>query len=86
VDPIRVFLVNLLLLYSYLLFGRIVFSWFPGLDWFKQPWKLLYGLTEPVMAPFRRMIPPLGGFDFSPIILFFVLNLLINLFGGRSLF
>ena len=34
-DPIRLFLVNLLLLYSYLMFGRIVFSWFPGLDWFQ---------------------------------------------------
>ena len=34
----------------------------------------LYALTEPVMAPFRRLIPPLGMFDLSPILLILLLN------------
>ena len=32
--------------------------------------------TEPVMAPLRQVLPPLGGLDFSPIILFIALNVI----------
>ncbi len=35
---------------------------------------LLYQLTDPVMAPFRKLLPPMGGMDFSPILVFIVLN------------
>lgn len=37
---------------------------------------LLRQLVEPVMAPFRRLIPPLGGLDISPIFAFLVLNVI----------
>ena len=37
---------------------------------------LLHQLTEPVMAPFRRILPPLGGLDLSPIFVFLLLNVL----------
>ncbi|MBO8158578.1 YggT family protein [Thermosyntropha sp.] len=30
--------------------------------------KFIYDVTEPVMAPFRRLLPPAGGIDFSPIL------------------
>ena len=56
-----------------LIVARIVLSWLP----FGRGSRLmetLYGLTEPVMAPFRQLIPPLGVFDLSPIILMFLLN------------
>jgi len=36
---------------------------------------LLHQLTEPVMAPVRRMLPNLGGLDFSPILVFILINL-----------
>jgi len=52
---------------------RIVMSWIPfGRD-SRFMWTL-YGLTEPVMAPFRNLIPPLGMFDLSPILLMFLLS------------
>ncbi len=35
---------------------------------------LLHQITEPVMAPFRRILPPMGGLDLSPIFVFLVLN------------
>lgn len=35
---------------------------------------LIHQLTEPVMAPFRRLLPPIGGLDLSPILLFLVIN------------
>lgn len=53
---------------------RILLSWFPSIDWWKQPFKFLRDFTEPVFEPFRRMIPPMGGLDISPIIVFLVLG------------
>ena len=43
----------------------------PGLD-------LLYQVTEPVVAPFRRIIPPMGGLDLSIIFVFLALSLVAN--------
>ena len=37
---------------------------------------LLHQLTEPVMKPFRSIIPPIGGLDLSPIFVFLLLNVL----------
>jgi YggT family protein len=61
--------------YGYLILARIVVSWI-GVD-YGQPWvQLLVRLTDPFLDPFRALIPPLGGIDFSPIIAFLVLNML----------
>ena len=37
---------------------------------------LLYQITEPVMAPLRKVLPPLGGLDFSPIFAFILIQVL----------
>ncbi|MCL4676872.1 MAG: YggT family protein [Pararhodobacter sp.] len=37
--------------------------------------QLLHELTEPLLAPARRLIPPLGGLDFSPILILLALDL-----------
>jgi len=63
-------------IYIWILIARCLLSWFPNVEWYKQPFKALNALTEPLMAPFRRLIPPIGGMDLSPIILFFALSLL----------
>ena len=56
-----------------LMIMRIVFSWLPfGRDG-RLMWRL-HALTEPVMAPFRSLIPPLGMMDLSPILLILLLN------------
>jgi YggT family protein len=76
------FLATFLNLFKWLLLARILLSWFPTINWHDQPWRGLNEVTEPVMAPFRRLIPPIGGLDLSPIILFLVLNMVIGLLGG----
>lgn len=38
-----------------------------------------YRLTEPVLAPIRRLLPPLGGFDLSPLVAFFAGSILLSL-------
>jgi YggT family protein len=37
---------------------------------------LLYQVTEPIMAPFRKLLPAMGGMDFSPIIVFILINMI----------
>ena len=67
-------------LYLIVLFARIILSWFP-----MQPgsalasiFSVLYRLTEPVLGPVRRLVPPSGfGIDFSPIIVLFGFQLIV---------
>lgn len=40
--------------------------------------RLIWQLTEPVMAPIRKIIPPMGGLDFSPIFIFIIIQLMQN--------
>lgn len=62
--------------YKYILIARILLTWLPNINWYNQPFKFLTEVTDPVMAPFRRLIPPIGGLDLSPMLLFFMLDLL----------
>jgi YggT family protein len=61
----------LLLAYIVVLLARAILSWFPIRP--GTPFASLYGvlldLTEPVLAPLRRVIPPAGMFDLSFIVL-----------------
>jgi uncharacterized protein YggT (Ycf19 family) len=54
---------------------RIVMTWYPGVDASALPWSLVYGPTEPLLAPTRRAVPPVGGVDVSPIIWFALTSL-----------
>jgi YggT family protein len=62
--------------YKYILIARILLTWLPSINWYNQPFKFLRDVTDPIMAPFSRLIPPIGGLDLSPMLLFFVLDLL----------
>jgi len=63
-------------IYSGLLIIRILLTWFPTVDWYKQPFAALSQITDPYLNLFRAIIPPLGGMDFSPILAFLALNFL----------
>lgn len=61
--------------YIYILLARIILSWVPH-DPSRHPIiKWIYQLTEPLLAPARRIIPPIGMVDVSPIAVFFLLEL-----------
>ena len=64
-------------IYIVILLLRAVFSWFPppggGMA---TLYRILMDLTEPVLAPLRRMIPPAGMFDLSFTVLFVFLIIL----------
>ena len=67
----------LLIAYILILFGRMIFSWLPpSSGGTATVARLLYDLTEPVLAPLRRVIPPVGMFDLSFTVLVFGLLIL----------
>src|SRR5258708_39772734 len=61
-----------------LIFARILLSWFPGIPPWHPMVRLLAAVTDPVLLPFRRLLPTLGGLDFSPIVAIVVLQLVGN--------
>lgn len=65
-------------LYRWLIFARIILSWIPNVDYYHPLVKLLYDVTEPILEPFRRLVPSVGGIDFSPILVFLVLEFVRN--------
>ncbi len=62
-------------LYSLVVLAAVILSWLPGSR--DNPLAMIvYRLTEPVLAPIRRVLPPIGGLDFSPLVLLFALRFL----------
>lgn len=58
------------------LLARVLLSWLPGLDGRNALVRLLDDLTEPLLAPIRRVMPLVGPLDLSPLVAFFLLGLL----------
>jgi YggT family protein len=71
-------------LYVVCVFARIILSWFPlspgGLV--ASVADFLVAITEPVLGPVRRMLPPVGvggmGLDLSPIIVLLLLRIVVQ--------
>jgi YggT family protein len=72
-------LVNFLNLLLYVLWLailiRVILSWFP-VDPSNPIIRLVWDVTEPILAPFRRVIPRIGMFDLSPLAAFLVISFL----------
>lgn len=76
-------ILSVLQIFTWLLIGRAILSWFRiGPDSPIAPLvNVLYAITEPVLGPIRRVVPPAGMFDLSIIIAFvgiFVLQSLVS--------
>ncbi len=70
-------IISLLLnIFQLALLARIILSWFPNVDRSNPIIQLLFDITEPVLKPIRDMLPPGGMFDFSPLIVFLVIQVL----------
>ena len=68
------FVCSLLQVYLIVLFARAILSWFPmsGSGFMTTVQRVLFDVTEPVLAPMRRIIPPAGNFDLSFMIVSFI--------------
>ena len=61
-----------------LILARVILS-FIRIDPYHPIVRLVYDLTEPILAPIRRILPPMSGLDFSPLIALLLLQLLFRL-------
>ncbi len=59
--------------YSFILLARVLTSWFQ-VDPYNPVIRLLYQLTEPLLAAIRRFLPQTGMMDFSPIVAFVLIT------------
>ncbi len=70
---LQVFLGTLLFLLWICVFGRVLLSWFDPTGSSTLA-RFLISMTEPLLAPVRRVLPPAGMFDFSPLLVLIVLG------------
>jgi len=64
--------------YGTLIFIYVLMSWFPMRGALYDIYKVLGSVVEPYLALFRNLIPTVGAFDFSPLVAYFVLQILLN--------
>jgi YggT family protein len=62
----------------FLIFARVILSWFIHSD---QGFLMhfLHEVTEPIMAPVRKVLPNFQGLDFSPIVVFIIIDIARNM-------
>ena len=58
---------------------RVVVSWLRVSPYENDLVRLVYQVTEPVLEPLRRVLPPMGGLDLSPLIALLLLGFLRQL-------
>lgn len=76
--------VTVLNIYYLAMIAMIIVSWVAQGS-YNPAIVLVNQIAEPVMAPFRRLLPPMGGIDFSPIIAFLALNVVKIVLSGLAI-
>ncbi|MBW7875404.1 MAG: YggT family protein [Candidatus Cloacimonetes bacterium] len=76
-SELKYLIVLLFQILQWILLARVIFSWIPVSpgDALAGVKEALYEITEPLCAPFRAILPPIGGIDFSIILVFLCLDL-----------
>lgn len=74
----------LLGLMIFLFIFRIVLTWYPQVDSTRLPFNLIVLPTEPFLAPLRKLVPPFGGVDITPIIWVGVFSFLREILLGQQ--
>ncbi|MCC5897826.1 MAG: YggT family protein [Phormidium sp. GEM2.Bin31] len=69
---------------TFLMIFRIILTWYPQAELNKFPFNLIGVPTEPFLIPTRKLIPPLGGVDISPIIWVGIFSLIRELLLGQQ--
>ena len=70
------FISYLITLYTYVIIAGVILSWLISFNvingynpFVRSLWQGVTAVTEPVLAPIRKMLPNMGGIDISPIVL-----------------
>lgn len=76
-ELLRTFFDLLITALSVAIFGRVIMTWIsPRGDDPISP--ILIQISEPILAPLRRIIPPLGMFDLTPMVALLLLNVIVR--------
>ncbi|MBD2130184.1 YggT family protein [Microcoleus sp. ZQ-A2] len=85
VSTLAPWILGLLLgLMIFLFIFRIILTWYPQLDLNRFPFNLVAWPTEPFLVPMRKMVPPIGGVDITPIIWVGIFSLLREILLGQQ--
>ncbi len=83
--PLAHLLLGLLLATWGLLFlARIILTWYPQIDLSQGGLRVLGAVTEPLLAATRRLVPPIGGVDVTPVIWVGLVSLARELLVGQQ--
>ncbi len=64
-------------LMTFAIIGRAILSWFPQDPFNPNPIAVLLNrITDPILEPLRRFIPPIGMMDITPIVALVILQIL----------
>lgn len=75
-------IIALIMIYFVLIIARVIVSWIANQS--RHPIiPLIYQLTDPVLRPINKVLPPIGGFDLSPLIALIALRFLLYLLGWK---
>lgn len=75
---------TILRLLAFCILGRSLISWFPGLRE-SEIARILENITDPILQPLRRIIPPIGGtFDVTPMLAMITIFLISDFIGSAS--
>jgi YggT family protein len=69
---------------TFLFIFRIILTWYPQLDLNRFPFNAIAWPTEPFLVPLRKIVPPLGGVDITPVIWVGICTLLRELLLGQQ--
>lgn len=79
-NPIAALLIEILEIYKWIVVAAVIVSWLTAFNvinvhnnFVRSLLRVLLALTEPVFRPIRRIIPPMGGLDLSPIAVFVII-------------
>ena len=83
-DAVQRFVNVFITVYLLLIFAYIITSWIPlpYRPWLNRIQRFLYDVCEPYLRIFRKVLPPLGPLDLSPIVAIFSLLLIQRLLGA----
>ena len=63
---------------TFAIFIRVILTWFP-VDPSNPMVTMLFQITEPILAPLRRVIPMMGMIDITPMVAIFLLQMIGNM-------
>src|ERR1700694_3817293 len=67
-----------------LIIASVIVSWLPVPRWHPLV-RALHAVVDPVLRPFKRILPPIAGFDFSPLLAIIVLRAISSLVSSLGL-